>query len=250
MLKFYPEGPYVLRKLILILAITASTISTTALSRSQELTLGTYFYVDPSSQPFKRLFNPYYNVAAQQGYRIHIVPLPAMRSIAQAQKGITDGELLRTQGFSKNLSNSQPVPLPVCLMHHYVYALTDQTNSNYWSSHPNPKLIMLTQDQQHFQHLPEKLKQQQPLFLNDTQQAIRALAKNQGNLIYLPEDSIDLIRRVSPNTVPRILKLHPRLHSEPAYLFLHKRHQSLRRALIENLPHHPDYSPNSNCYLH
>lgn len=246
MLKLHPKRLHVFHRLALILALAAST---EVWSSSRELTLGTYFYVEPSSQPFKRLFTPYYDIAAQQGYRIRIVPLPAMRSIAQVQKGITDGELLRTQGFSKNLSNSQPVPLPVCLMHHYVYALTDQTNSNYWSSHPNPKLIMLTQDQQHFQHLPEKLKQQPPLFLNDTQQAIRALASNQGNLIYLPEDSIDLIRRIRPDTVPRILKLHPRLHSEPAYLFLHKRYQPLKRALMENVPHHPKYSPSNNCYL-
>jgi polar amino acid transport system substrate-binding protein len=171
-------------------------------------------------------------VGSQQ-LQLEIVYLPRMRSLAQANQGYIDGDLIRVEGIVREAKNLIKVPEPICLADYYIYSLTHKTQSNYWKDFKKPQPILLT-DMQGIQKLwPQQLLSVRTYSVADIQQGIRAIKYNKGNMLLLPDGILEMLPKETAG-IP-FIKLEPKTGTQPVFMWLHKRHKALASKLAQAL---------------
>lgn len=166
---------------------------------------------------------------------MELVFMPATRSLLQANQGLVDGELIRSENSVGNHIGTLAVPEPLCAVDYYLYGLPPATASNYWSDLPDPHLIVLANLHELSRLLPPSLTTAPPLAVQNVRQGVRSLLSDQGNLLLMPEGLVEIAQATDPTQTRNIIKLHPRIARQPGYLWLHQRHQNLIPAIAASI---------------
>jgi polar amino acid transport system substrate-binding protein len=197
------------------------------------LRLGTQDAAKPFFEGPSTVMHMIRQAVLSQQLQLEIVYLPRMRSLAQANQGYLDGDLIRVEGIVREAKNLIKVPEPICLADFYIYSLTHKTQSNYWKDFENPRPILLT-DMQGIQKLwPQQLLGDRAYTVADIQQGIRAIKYNKGNMLLLPDGILEMLPKETAG-IP-FIRLQPKTGTQPVFMWLHKRHKALAPKLAHAL---------------
>lgn len=172
---------------------------------------------------------------AKLNMSLKVTQLPAMRALQQADAGYVDGDLWRLEGTDQHYANLIAIAEPICFADIYLYTLLDRTQSNYWETMASPRVILLPETRKLIHQLPKSLTRNEPIQSLSVSQALRALLRDDGNIILLPEGLIEVIEKEQQGSLPWVLKLHPQIAQLPAHLLIHRRHSGIIERLSANI---------------
>ncbi len=215
---------------LLSLAMCGVTLCANSFSlQAGTLRLGTQDAAKPFFEGPSTVIHMIRQAVGSQQLQLEIVYLPRMRSLAQANQGYIDGDLIRVEGIVREAKNLIKVPEPICLADYYIYSLTHKTQSNYWEDFKNPQPIFLT-DMQGVQKLwPQQLLSDRTYSVPDIQQGIRAIKHNKGNMLLLPDGILEMLPKETAG-IP-FVRLEPKTGTQPVFMWLHKKHKVLASTL-------------------
>lgn len=230
-----------IRKTFLFSLLLVSAVLSWPLSAKTEMHLVTYLGSDGSTSyqaASSKVFNAEHiarAALAEMGLDLKVSQLPAMRALQQANAGHVDGDLWRLSGTEQHFDNLIAVAEPLCYASIYFYTLLDRTESNYWDSLQDPRIILLPETQALFEQLPDRQKVHPAIQALSISQALRALLRDDGNMILLPEGLIEVIEQEQKGSLPWVLKLHPRVAQLPAKLLLNSQHSGVADKLSKQI---------------
>lgn len=165
------------------------------------------------------------------GCDFKLTTMPAKRAIHQANKdNLIDGELIRYENFSDQVTDFISVPTPIYMMQVYAFSKTKQPSHTYWANLKPFKVAAV----RGFIAIEQQLKEHPDLVLvNSAAQAFELLEKNNVDIVVVPAP-------LQKFATFKIETLQPALAEQPLYHFIHKRNQHLiaplNRAILNYFP--------------
>lgn len=167
------------------------------------------------------------------GYDLQIMHNPGLRSLAMANSGVVDGELIRIRSVSNDYPNLLLVPVPlihasVGLYTHRRHAESTQSWQNFSATRfAAVKGMML------LEKLPEKFAATPIIYAQGYQQAVHQVIADRADLTLLPSGYVD--RLLDRQEAAELVLLQPPLPPAEGFLHLHKRHEHLVQPLTRLL---------------
>lgn len=180
---------------------------------------------------FPEVINIISNAYAELGYQIDLVPMPAKRSLRQAnQSQDIDSELARTKLVTPLLTNYLRIPVAITQINIAAFVVRDDIEIIGWQSLQAYNVggvrghLLLEKQLGNYTNI---------LFFNSANQAFSMLSRGRVDVIVLPQTMGEYV--VKQNLLSQIKMSSPALDHVPLYHYLHKKHHAIAGKLTQAL---------------
>lgn len=167
------------------------------------------------------------------GYDLQIMHNPGLRSLAMANSGVVDGELIRIRSAEDEYPNL--IQVPVALMHAEVGLYTHHRHAvpgDSWKTF-QPQRLASVKGMMLMEKLPAQFDNTPTISAQNYQQAVHQLIAGRADLTLLPVSYVN--QYLAPEESSQLVLLNPVLPQVSGYLHLHKRHRLLLEPLTKLL---------------
>ncbi|UTA47700.1 hypothetical protein L1F30_16280 [Simiduia sp. 21SJ11W-1] len=168
------------------------------------------------------------------GYDIQIMHNPGLRSLAMANSGVVDGELIRIRAVGTEYPNLLvvPVPLVVAGVGLYTHKRHPQVSKRSWHNF-NAERFAAVKGMMLLEKLPPQFAHTPVIYAQGYQQAVHQVIAGRADLTLLPTSYVD--RLLDKSEAAELVLLQPPLPPAEGFLHLHKRHEGLIQPLTRLL---------------
>lgn len=186
----------------------------------------------------------------QLGYTLVVMHNPGLRSLAMANTGVVDGELVRIKDMSGDYPNLIKVPEPLGGAELAIFVAKNKAPaSGRWSDF-NAESVVALKGMVIMEYLPERFRSLSQIRAQNYLQAIHLVVAGRADLAILPASFIE--KPEQAEVADKLHALAPAVGRVEGFVHLHKRHSGLIQPLAEamrRLKQHtraaPDHLPAS-----
>lgn len=189
--------------------------------------LGKHTYDD---HPYTQLLR---DALAQLGYDLEIMHNPGLRSLAMANSGLVDGELVRIKDMRADYPNLLKVPEPLGRADLALFVATERAPaSRRWTDFDATSVVAL-RGMVIMQYLPARFQELPQVRAQNYLQAMHLVIAGRADLAVLPASFIQ--KPENAELVGKLLPLAPIVGQVEGFVHLHKRHAGLVQPLAEKM---------------
>lgn len=179
---------------------------------------------------------------AEHGYRIELQYLPGKRVMAELNNGVLDGDLIRSIDLSRGFQNVVRVDEPIIHACGLLYRL-EQTPVRLSNLSLRPQVGIYAGSAGAVMRLLQRWPNAAPVTYDSLKQGVKMLEHQRLEYVAIPDLQEVLLKQMvdSPIVLEDVFEL------EPAYMHLHKRHQTLAEGLAITLRRLKQETPLDAC---